>query len=315
MTEPAMAIEAPRAGAALSQLFMRNPIFGGVTLTKHGSPEMKRDLLPKLVTDKASFAVALTEPDAGTNFIALETFARADDSRRRLSGRKIRITCVLQSTKLLVVAPTRKLDALQHRTGGISLFMIDVDRAGLIDAATEKTGTNTLPSSLIVCDDVRIEGAERVGQLDHGFHQLPDTFNAEGIVATGSGRHGSTRQQARRRCEGPQGLQRSADRFLSGDPVFLAEAHIKAQCTRLTNYKAATLCDPGKHYGGEANMGKCWLTWQPLSPPAALCRPSAARDIPRSATSNACGATRVCSSSHRSWGSVARRHLGMPRSY
>ena len=83
--------------STLSQLFMCNPIFGGVTLAKFGSPEMKDDLLPKLVAGKAKFAMALTEPDAGTNSLALKTFARADGNGWRLSGQKIWITCVPQA--------------------------------------------------------------------------------------------------------------------------------------------------------------------------------------------------------------------------
>jgi acyl-CoA dehydrogenase len=145
MTEPAMAIEALCAGATLSQLFMYNAIFGDVTLTKCGSPEKDRDLLPKLVAGKASFAMALTEPCPGTNSIALKTFACADDNGRHLSGQKIWITCLPQAAKILVVARTRKLDEVQRRTDDISLLMID--GAGLTHAAIEKTGTSTLPSS------------------------------------------------------------------------------------------------------------------------------------------------------------------------
>ena len=145
MTEPAMAIEALCAGATLSQLFMYNAIFGGVTLTECGSPEMKGDLLPRLVTGKASFAMALAEPCPGTNSIALKTFAWADDNEWHLSGQKILITCLPQVAKLLVVARMHKLDEVQRRTDAISLLMID--GAGLTHAAIEKTGTSTLPSS------------------------------------------------------------------------------------------------------------------------------------------------------------------------
>jgi acyl-CoA dehydrogenase len=41
----------------------------------------------------------------------------------------------------------------------------------------------------------------------------------------------------------------------------LGEAHIKAECARLMNHKAATLYDLGQSYGSEANMGK-WLAGQ-----------------------------------------------------
>ncbi|MGB9118371.1 acyl-CoA dehydrogenase family protein [Bradyrhizobium sp.] len=266
MTELAMAIEALCAaggGSTLSQLFMCNPIFGGVTLAKFGSPEMKSDLLPKLVAGKAKFAMALTEPDAGSNSLALKTFARADGNGWRLSGQKIWITCVPQASKLLVVARSRKLDDVQRKTDGISLFLIDVEREGLTHSAIEKAGTNTLPSSLVFFDDVRVEGHELVGNLDGGFHQLLDVLNTERIVTT-AGLVGTAELAIKLAVD-----YAKERKVFNGKPIGsyqaiqfpLGEAHIKAECARLMNHKAATLYDLGQPYGSEANMGK-WLAGQ-----------------------------------------------------
>lgn len=266
MAELAMAIEALCAaggGSTLSQLFMCNPIFGGVTLAKFGSPEMKDDLLPKLVAGKAKFAMALTEPDAGTNSLALKTFARADGNGWRLSGQKIWITCVPQASKLLVVARSRKLDDVQRKTDGISLFLIDVEREGLTHSAIEKVGTNTLPSSLVFFDDVRVESHELIGKLDWGFQQLLDVLNTERIV-TAAGLVGTAELAIRLAVD-----YAKERKVFNGKPIGsyqaiqfpLGEAHIKAECARLMNHKAATLCDLGQSYGSEANMGK-WLAGQ-----------------------------------------------------
>ncbi|MGH6707393.1 MAG: acyl-CoA dehydrogenase family protein [Bradyrhizobium sp.] len=266
MAELAMAIEALCAaggGSTLSQLFMCNPIFGGVTLAKFGSPEMKRDLLPKLVAGKAKFAMALTEPDAGTNSLALKTFARADGEGWRLSGQKIWITCVPQATKLLVVARTRKLDEVQRKTDGVSLFLIDVEREGLVHSAIDKVGTNTLPSSLVFFDDVRVEAHELLGKLDGGFHQLLDVLNTERIVTT-AGLVGTAELAIRLAVD-----YAKERKVFNAKPIGsyqaiqfpLGEAHIKAECARLMNHKAATLYDLGQSYGSEANMGK-WLAGQ-----------------------------------------------------
>lgn len=266
MAELAMAIEALCAaggGSTLSQLFMCNPIFGGVTLAKFGTPEMKNDLLPKLVAGKAKFAMALTEPDAGTNSLALKTFARADGNGWRLSGQKIWITCVPQASKLLVVARSRKLEDVQRKTDGISLFLIDVEREGLTHSAIEKVGTNTLPSSLVFFDDVRVEAHELIGKLDGGFHQLLDVLNTERIVTT-AGLVGTAELAVRLAVD-----YAKERKVFNGKPIGsyqaiqfpLGEAHIKAECARLMNHKAATLYDLGQSYGSEANMGK-WLAGQ-----------------------------------------------------
>ena len=261
MTEMALAVEAlcaAGAGSTLSQMFMCNPIFGGISLTRFASPEMQRDLLPKLATGRATFAMALTEPDAGTNSLAIKTFARRDGNGWRLDGRKIWITAVPQATKILVVARTTKAEEVTRKTDGISLFLIDRDRAGVAHNAIEKVGTNTLPSSAVFFDDVRVEGHELVGALDGGFRQLLDVLNTERIVTTAG--LVATAELAIRLA-----VSYAKDRkIFGGQPIGsyqgvqfpIAEAHIHSECARLMNYKAATLYDQGQPYGSEANMAK-----------------------------------------------------------
>ena len=111
MLELAMAVEALCAaggGSTLSQLYMLSPIFGGVTLSKYGSPEQKQ-LLHGLADGSVQFCMALTEPDAGSNALNISTFARADGKGWRLNGRKIWITSVPQAQKMLVVCRTQSV--------------------------------------------------------------------------------------------------------------------------------------------------------------------------------------------------------------
>jgi acyl-CoA dehydrogenase len=247
-------------GSTLSQLFMLNPIFGGVTLSRLGTAAQKAELLPALVSGEIMFAMGLTEPNAGSNSLEIQTFATADGEGWRLSGQKVWITAVPQASKLLVVARTKTVAESRGRTDGISLFMIDRDRAGLTHRAIDKLGTRTLPSSFIFFDAVRVEPSELVGTLHSGFRQLLDVLNTERIVTT-AGLVGTA-----------QIATKLAVRYANDRKIFagaaigsyqaiqfpLAEAHIQTECARLMNYKAASLHDQGKPYGSEANMGK-WL--------------------------------------------------------
>lgn len=263
MLELAICVEALCAaggGSTLSQMFMCNPIFGGVTLTRLGNEAQKQAMLPGLVSGKIMFAMALTEPNAGSNSLEIETFARADGDGWRLNGQKIWITCVPQAAKLLVVARTKTLAEAQGKTDGMSLFVIDRDRAGLTHRAIDKVGTKTLPSSFVFFDDVRIEPDELVGTLHGGFRELLDVLNTERIVTT-AGLVGAAELAVRLAKD--YAVER---KVFGGQPIGryqaiqfpLAEAHVQAECARLMNYKAAKLHDEGKPYGSEANMGK-WL--------------------------------------------------------
>lgn len=263
MTELALAIEALCAaggGSTLSQMFMCNPIFGGITLTRFGTPDMKRALLPRLVQGTAMFAMALTEPDAGTNTLSIKTFARADGNGWRINGQKIWITAVPQATHMLVIARTTRAEDAARKTDGISLFLVDRDRAGITHQAIDKAGTNTLPSSAVFLEDVRVEGHELVGTLDGGFRQLLDVLNTERIVTTAG--LVATAELAIRLAT----AYAKDRRIFNGTPIGayqgvqfpLAEAHIQAECARLMNHKAASLYDRGAPYGSEANMAK-WM--------------------------------------------------------
>jgi acyl-CoA dehydrogenase len=263
MLDMAMAIEALCAaggGSTLSQLFMCNPIFGGVTLTRFARDEAKAELLPGLASGKVMFAMALTEPDAGSNSLAIKTFARRDGEGWRLNGQKIWITAVPQATKLLVVARTKKPEEATSKTDGVSLFMIDGAREGLEHHAIDKLGTNTLPSSSIFFSDVRVEADELVGTLHGGFRELLDVLNTERIVTT-AGLVGTAELAIRLavRYAGERKIFRNQPiGAYQGLQFPLSEAHIQLECARLMNYKAASLYDSGQPYGSEANMAK-WM--------------------------------------------------------
>jgi len=263
MLDLAIAVEAlcsGGGGVTLSQLFMCNPIFGGITLARLGTDLQKADMLPRLVSGELMFAMALTEPDAGSNSLALRTFAAAEGDGWRLNGQKIWITCMPQAGKVLVVARTKTQEEAAGKTDGISLFLVDTDREGLTHTPIAKVGTKTLPSSAVFFDNVRVEADELVGTLHGGFRELLDVLNTERIVTT-AGLVGTADLAAR------LAIDYAAERkIFSGRPIGsyqaiqfpLAESHIQAQCARLMNFKAAFLYDEGRPYGSEANMAK-WL--------------------------------------------------------
>lgn len=261
MQEMAIIIEnlaAAAGGSTVGQLFMNNPIFGGIPIGKFGTPQMKREWLPRLVRGEMRFAMALTEPDAGSNTLAMTTFAARQGDGWRINGSKIWITCVPQSQKILVVARTTKASDSPKRTHGISMFMIDTERKGLTHQTIEKLGTHTNPSSLVYFEDVEARADELLGTLDHGWGQLLEVLNTERIVTTA--------------ClvgAGSLALRLAVDyaaqrKVFGGKPIGayqglqfpLAQAHAELECARLMNYQAAWLHDNGLPYGSPANTAK-----------------------------------------------------------
>lgn len=261
MVEVALIIEqlaAAGAGSTVAQLFMLNPIFGGVSIARFGSEEMKRSLLPQIVSGELRCCMALTEPDAGSNSLEIKTFATPDGNGWRLNGRKIWITGVGAAHKMLVVARTRKLEEVKRRTDGLSMFLIDVGREGVSHAAIEKLGTNTLSASSVYFEDVRLDATDLIGTLDGGWRELLDVLNTERIV-TSAGLTGTVDLALRLAVE-----YAGQRKVFNGTPIGayqglqfpLAQAFAENECARLMNYKAAWLFDNGMRFGSEANVAK-----------------------------------------------------------
>ena len=259
MLEMALIIEGLAVGeSTLIQIFMNNPIFGGVPLVKFGTDKQKAEMLRPLVEGKMRFAMALTEPDVGSNTLAMKTFARRDNDGWRINGSKIWITCMPQAHKVLVVARTTKIEDSPKRTHGITMFLIDRDRTGLTHSAIDKVGTNTNPSSNVYFDDVKARHDEVVGTVDGGWGELLEVLNTERIVTT-AGLIGAGKLALR------LGVDYAKSRkVFGGTPIGayqglqfpLAEAHAELECARLMNLKAAWLHDNGLPYGSEANTAK-----------------------------------------------------------
>lgn len=261
MLEMALIVEnlsASGGGSTLGQLFMINPIFGGVTISKYGTDKMKRELLPKLISGEINFCMALTEARAGSNSLELKTFAREDGDGWRLNGEKLWITAVDNAQKMLVIARTKKVEDVQKRTEGLSMFMIDVERDGLTYHPIDKVGTKTLSSCSVFFDDVRIEPEELVGTLHGGWKELLDTLNTERIVTT-AGLVGAGDLALRLAIDYANERKVFGDKPVSayqGIQFPLAQAKAEIECARLMNYKAAAQFDIGEPFGSEANAAK-----------------------------------------------------------
>ena len=261
MVEMALIIEnlsVGGGGSTVGQLFMNNPIFGGVSISKFGSEDVKREYLPKLVSGEMRFAMALTEPDVGSNTLQIKTFARQDGNKWLINGNKIWITCVPQAHKMLVVARTTRYEDAPKRSSGISNFLIDIDREGLTHSPIDKVGTNTNPASLVYFQDVEAQPDELLGTLDHGWPELLEVLNTERIVPT-AGLVGAGQLALQ------LGTNYAKERKVFDDTPIgayqglqfpMAQAYAELECARLMNLKAAWLHDTKQPYGSEANAAK-----------------------------------------------------------
>ena len=252
------ALAAGGGGSTIAQLFMLNPVFGGISIARFGTDQMRAQWLPGLIDGSIQCCMALTEPNAGTNTPQIKTFAREVDDGWILNGQKIWISGVDSANKMLVVARTRTIEEVSRKTDGITLFMIDTDRDGLSWQKIDKVGTNTIASMTVFFDDVKIHADELIGTLHKGWPELLDVLNTERMMTT-AGLVGASRLAI------TEAVRYANDRFVFGDrPISsyqglqfpLAQAYAETMAARELNLTAAQLFDSGREYGSEANIAK-----------------------------------------------------------
>ncbi|HEY1702968.1 MAG TPA: acyl-CoA dehydrogenase family protein [Trebonia sp.] len=228
-------------------------------IAAYGTPEQKREWLPRLATGEAMVIFAITEPDAGTNTHRLATTATRDEATGDyvLRGQKYYISGVDQAEAILVVARTGTDD---EGRAELSLFIVDTGAAGL--TAQPLPVSVTLPERqfTLFFDDVRVPASRLVGTEGNGFRQVFHGLNPERItgaaLCVGIGRFALDKAakyaSERTVWDTPIGAHQGVSHAL-------ATAKIEIESAGLMTAKAAWLHDHARaseEAGEAANMAK-----------------------------------------------------------
>ena len=161
---------------------MHLTIFGLNTIVKHGSEELRREILPAAADGSLHVCFGVTEPNAGTDTTRISTFAKRVDGGYVLNGRKVWITKAGDSRKMVLIARTTKRDEVQRSTDGMSLFLIDIDPEHVHLNPIPKMGRNAVSSYEVFIDDYFVPESARIGEEGKGFTYLLDGLNPERIL-------------------------------------------------------------------------------------------------------------------------------------
>jgi alkylation response protein AidB-like acyl-CoA dehydrogenase len=121
--------------------------------------------VPRLCMMDLLGSYCLTEPSAGSDAAALKMRAAKVGDSYILNGSKQFISGAGSSDVYVVMARTSDAGA-----SGISAFVVEKGTPGLSFGANEKKmGWNAQPTRLVVCDDLRVPAANRLGSEGQGF--------------------------------------------------------------------------------------------------------------------------------------------------
>ncbi len=243
-------------GLAGMWFLVLSPVFGGLSILKHGSKTQKEKYLPR-IAEGMEFCLALTEADAGTNTLNTRTLAVKEGDGYVINGQKMFISGADRASGMVLVTRTTPLEETEKRTFGLSLFAVDLPDQAVEIVPIEKHGINYSKTFEVYISDLKVSADNMLGDVGKGWYLVLDTLNPE-RMAFSAGAYGLGLLAIRKAVE------YAKERKVFQNPIGshqaiqfpLAEAKAKIEAARLLNYQAAWLYDQGKHCGAEANMAK-----------------------------------------------------------
>ncbi|HYA10607.1 MAG TPA: acyl-CoA dehydrogenase family protein [Thermoplasmata archaeon] len=148
-------------------------------VARNGTPEQRRTFLAGVATGTAIGALALTEPDAGSDAVSIRTRAERRGNEYVLNGSKQFITNGPVATFLLVYAKT----APERGPRGISAFLVRADAPGFsVARALDKMGMRGSPTGELAFHNVRVPVTDRLGEENQGVRIMMGGLNVERAV-------------------------------------------------------------------------------------------------------------------------------------
>ena len=169
-------INASGVGMAIGvQAMMATP-----SLHEYGSAELKQRYLAPAVAGTAVTAIAVTEPDTGSDVARLRTRAVRDGDDWVITGSKTYITNGAQADWLCLLARTS--DEGGYR--GMSQIVVPTDVPGFrVARVFDKLGNRCSDTAELVLEDVRVPVANTIGVPGRGFQQQMRQFVTERMFA------------------------------------------------------------------------------------------------------------------------------------
>lgn len=145
-------------------------------IAEFGSDYLKETYLKPAIAGDMVSAIAVTEPDAGSDVFALKTRAVRDGDHYVINGSKTFITNGVQADFLTLLARTSD-DAGHH---SFSLIVVPTNLPGFeVSKKLDKLGLHSSDTALLYFDNVKVPVENRIGEEGEGFIYQMKQFQHE----------------------------------------------------------------------------------------------------------------------------------------
>lgn len=222
-----------------------------------GSEELKQQYLTPSIQGQKIGALAITEPNTGSDVSAIRTCAVRNGKHYIVNGSKTFITNGVYGDFATVAVKTEP----EAGVDGVSLIVIDCDANGFSARKLKKMGWHCSDTAEVSFDEVCVPAANLIGQENMGFYYIMESFQLERLVAAAQSIGG---------CEYclEITLKYITEREAFGRPVAkfqairhrMADLATELEAARQLTYHAAWLYDKGEHAVKECSMAKLLTT-------------------------------------------------------
>lgn len=221
-----------------------------------GTEEQKRRWIPPLCGPKPPpGALAITEPEAGSDAAALKTHAKRADGGYVLNGQKTWVSSAPDADLYLVYATV----APGTRSKGITSFVVEKGDAGFaLGRKLPKLGCRACPTAELFFEDCFVPEDRRIGEEGRGFYGVMRYFERSRtqLAANSVGIGRAALEHAVTYAKEREAFGKKIHEFQAVS-FRLVDAKMKLDQARLMAHHAARLADEGRPFGVEASMAKC----------------------------------------------------------
>jgi alkylation response protein AidB-like acyl-CoA dehydrogenase len=230
-----------------------------VQISLFASDFLKQAYLPELARGEKMAAQAITEPEAGSDVLSIQTKAQKTDNGYVLNGTKMFITNGPLADVIIVFVVT---NPQKKKFGGISCFMVDKETKGFSRGnPLNKIGLRTLQNCELIFEDCLVPSDKLLGKESQGMIIFNEQIEWERTLLSAA--YIGTMERVLESC-----INHVKTRSQFGQPIGkfqsisnkIADMKVNIELGKLILYKAAWLKDQKKRVPLETSIGKLFIS-------------------------------------------------------
>ena len=236
--------EIARASSSLRVQINMQTLGCAYTIYKYGSDELKKKYIPKLVSAESLGCFAITEPNAGSDVMAMKSIAQDKGDHWLLNGYKTWISNATSADVVIYYAYTDR----EARGKGLSAFVIEPKNFnGVTTTDLDKIGTRSCPTGEIILEDTKIPKENILGKPGDGARIVFGSLNQTRLSAAagGIGVAQACLDAAISYCKEREQFGNPISSFQMNQDM-IAQVSCELEAARLMVYRAAVQKDQGQ---------------------------------------------------------------------